>query len=163
MQVVPPGPLQVRGSMQVQSRAFVAGACTILLLLVYLLMRRMMQPMSAGEAGQRQSRHDKTARGPALSQKRPEAYVITRDASDTTTQDTLQSPAPHSPAFNLTKSRPKRGELPCFTWQKTGSCPKGAKCWYGHDPAVRPSSSSMIIADKAPGSRDVGTPPSRTS
>ncbi|KAJ8503132.1 hypothetical protein ONZ45_g11128 [Pleurotus djamor] len=29
-------------------------------------------------------------------------------------------------------SRPKRGEIPCKAW-RSGSCAKGAKCWFGHD------------------------------
>ncbi|KAJ7168243.1 hypothetical protein C8R43DRAFT_917120 [Mycena crocata] len=35
-----------------------------------------------------------------------------------------------------TRSRPKKGEIPCHAW-KNGNCPKGAKCWYGHDPQVQ--------------------------
>ncbi|KAI0050159.1 hypothetical protein FA95DRAFT_690037 [Auriscalpium vulgare] len=32
-------------------------------------------------------------------------------------------------------ARPRRGELPCFAW-RAGSCKKGEKCWYSHDPEV---------------------------
>ncbi|SJL00687.1 uncharacterized protein ARMOST_04000 [Armillaria ostoyae] len=32
--------------------------------------------------------------------------------------------------------RIKKGEQPCFSW-KNGSCAKGEKCWYAHDPEVQ--------------------------
>ncbi|KAK0228802.1 hypothetical protein IW262DRAFT_1456020 [Armillaria fumosa] len=32
--------------------------------------------------------------------------------------------------------RRKKGEQPCFSW-KHGSCAKGEKCWYAHDPEVQ--------------------------
>ncbi|KAJ7273089.1 hypothetical protein C8J57DRAFT_265998 [Mycena rebaudengoi] len=35
-----------------------------------------------------------------------------------------------------TRNGRKRGELPCRAW-KDGHCPKGTKCWYGHDPQVQ--------------------------
>ncbi|KAJ7349090.1 hypothetical protein DFH08DRAFT_135444 [Mycena albidolilacea] len=35
-----------------------------------------------------------------------------------------------------TRPRPKRGEIPCHAW-RDGHCPKGAKCWYAHDPQVQ--------------------------
>ncbi|KAJ7915523.1 hypothetical protein B0H13DRAFT_2231894 [Mycena leptocephala] len=46
------------------------------------------------------------------------------------------------------RSRPKRGELPCRAW-RDGHCPKGTKCWYGHDPQVSfPISSSVQEAER---------------
>ncbi|GBE87718.1 hypothetical protein BKA93DRAFT_904453 [Sparassis latifolia] len=42
--------------------------------------------------------------------------------------------------------RPKRGEIPCHAW-KTGSCTKGAKCWFGHDPEVQEA--ARIRAEQA--------------
>ncbi|KAK0463840.1 uncharacterized protein EV420DRAFT_1264092 [Desarmillaria tabescens] len=32
--------------------------------------------------------------------------------------------------------RTKKGEQPCYSW-KSGSCAKGEKCWYAHDPEQR--------------------------
>ncbi|KAJ8696704.1 hypothetical protein PTI98_006551 [Pleurotus ostreatus] len=32
--------------------------------------------------------------------------------------------------------KPKRGEIPCRAW-RAGSCAKGAKCWFGHDPEAQ--------------------------
>ncbi|KAJ6606416.1 hypothetical protein DFH09DRAFT_8004 [Mycena vulgaris] len=40
------------------------------------------------------------------------------------------------PTSPSTRTRPKRGELPCRAW-KDGDCRKGAKCWYAHDPQVQ--------------------------
>ncbi|KAF9495266.1 hypothetical protein BDN71DRAFT_884780 [Pleurotus eryngii] len=33
-------------------------------------------------------------------------------------------------------TKPKRGEIPCRAW-RAGSCAKGAKCWFGHDPEAQ--------------------------
>jgi hypothetical protein len=46
------------------------------------------------------------------------------------------------------KRGPKRGELPCFTWQKSGTCPKGDKCWYTHNPLVGTSFSYHYLSHR---------------
>ncbi|KAG5219398.1 ATP-dependent RNA helicase [Salix suchowensis] len=33
-------------------------------------------------------------------------------------------------------TKPKRGEIPCRAW-RAGSCAKGTKCWFGHDPEAQ--------------------------
>jgi hypothetical protein len=64
----------------------------------------------------------------------PEALVepFPRDASTPIIDQAGSGTVP-----TLAKPRSKRGELPCFNWQRTKACPKGNKCWYSHDPAVR--------------------------
>ncbi|KAJ7722275.1 hypothetical protein DFH07DRAFT_857019 [Mycena maculata] len=44
--------------------------------------------------------------------------------------------ADRASASSQTRSRPKRGEIPCRAWRE-GECAKGAKCWFAHDPQVQ--------------------------
>ncbi|KAL4259106.1 RING-type E3 ubiquitin transferase [Pleurotus pulmonarius] len=39
-------------------------------------------------------------------------------------------------------AKPKRGEIPCKAW-RAGSCAKGAKCWFGHDPEAQRHPSTL--------------------
>ena len=43
------------------------------------------------------------------------------------------------------KPRMKRGEVPCHAW-KAGSCVKGAKCFFAHDPEVRSHQILVLMA-----------------
>ncbi|KAI0691778.1 hypothetical protein BC835DRAFT_1528503 [Cytidiella melzeri] len=68
--------------------------------------------------------HKRTKRNAAQAQPLSNRSIDEATAGSSSTQPTEQ------------KARPKRGEVPCFAW-KAGSCAKGAKCWYGHDPEVQ--------------------------
>ncbi|KAJ7632116.1 hypothetical protein FB45DRAFT_791002 [Roridomyces roridus] len=56
------------------------------------------------------------------------------------TQEAVSTPATltavQGPSNSQRRPRPERGEIPCRAW-RDGECPKGDKCWFGHDPEVR--------------------------
>ncbi|KAI0085148.1 hypothetical protein BDY19DRAFT_909266 [Irpex rosettiformis] len=42
-----------------------------------------------------------------------------------------------TPQPKINKPRLKRGEAPCHDWTKAGSCTKGNKCFFAHDPELQ--------------------------
>ncbi|KAK0463853.1 uncharacterized protein EV420DRAFT_1729513 [Desarmillaria tabescens] len=43
--------------------------------------------------------------------------------------------------------RTKKGEQPCYSW-KSGSCAKGERCWYAHDPEVQAAEGRRIETER---------------
>ncbi|KAF7353681.1 ATP-dependent RNA helicase DEAH12, chloroplastic [Mycena venus] len=65
----------------------------------------------------------------------PGPSTIPNERASISVSTTAQSEPP-SLLSPQTRSRAKRSELPCHAW-RDGHCPKGAKCWYAHDPQVQ--------------------------
>ncbi|KAF9000394.1 hypothetical protein BDQ17DRAFT_1282031 [Cyathus striatus] len=96
--------------------------------------------MSTGNRGRTRTR-TRRARGsrPAPASIAGERMGSSRDVRDRSISAvTAAEEHPLSPVRSQTtetKSKSKRGEIPCRAW-KSGSCAKADKCWFGHDPAV---------------------------
>ncbi|KAJ7460952.1 hypothetical protein B0H11DRAFT_2057549 [Mycena galericulata] len=74
---------------------------------------------------------------PAAASSQPAAVVLSSAASSTvesTIRPTVEGRG--TLASPQTRSRPKKGEIPCRAWRE-GECLKGAKCWFAHDPQVQ--------------------------
>ena len=138
MQTLRPRALQVWNAMQIQPRAYTTGMLGYPFAIAWSVLTRLASQISLAGAAKARSRPDKSTR--QLAQRTPQPQTLASiplRASDEPIIDGVQPiVAPILPTNQATKPKPKRGELPCYKWQKTGACPKGDKCWYAHDPAV---------------------------